>query len=105
MSKAETAVEAVELTEVNPLDQLGQPVFNQIQHDIIKDLSVDASVRLGKASITVEKLFNLKENETIQLDSAATDPLELVVNGSVVAKGEIVIVDGCFGIKVTQLSE
>jgi flagellar motor switch protein FliN/FliY len=72
---------------------------------LVKSAPVDIEVRIGGATITLDKLFELKSGDTLTLDKKIDEPLELVVDGNIVAYGQLVAIDDHFGVQVTQVSE
>ncbi|MGH6882928.1 MAG: FliM/FliN family flagellar motor switch protein [Hypericibacter sp.] len=71
--------------------------------DLIKDIKVSVSVRLGTADISVSRLFDLREGETLALDAAADAPVDVLVEGKVVARGRIVVVGESFGVELSEI--
>ena len=64
---------------------------------------MQASVELGRAKLTVNELLSLRSGEVVELDRAAGEPADLYVNGRLIARGEVVVVDENYGLRVTQL--
>ncbi len=69
----------------------------------IKDVKVPLQVMLGETEITVEQLAAVGEGTIIQLSSIAGEPVDLLASGERIARGEVVIIDESFGIRVTQV--
>jgi len=69
----------------------------------IEDAMVRVQVVLGERSLSVRDLSTIAKGSIIELESIAGEPVELVAAGDVVAKGEVVIIDEAFGIRVTEL--
>lgn len=80
---------------------LRQEDFDRI--NLIKDIPVEISVVLGRASLPLRQVFSLSPGEILSLDSYIGEPVELLANDRLVAKGEVVLVNGKFGIKVTNI--
>ena len=70
----------------------------------IEDAMVRVQVVLGGRSLSVRDMSTIAKGSIIQLESIAGEPVELVAAGEVVAKGEVVIIDENFGIRVTELA-
>ncbi len=66
-------------------------------------LRVSLQVRVGQAAMTVGELMAARENEVLVLDRAVEQPVDLVLEGSVVARGQLVAVDGSFAVRITEL--
>ena len=66
-------------------------------------LRVRLQVRVGEASMTVAQLLAAREHEVLVLDRALEEPVDLVLEGRVVARGQLVAVDGMFGVRIAEL--
>ena len=64
---------------------------------------MNVSVELGRAKISLKEVFELTEGAIIELDRLVGEPLDLVVNGQVVAQGEVVAIDNSYGLRVTNI--
>ena len=71
--------------------------------DLLAGVSLRVSVEVGSTSMTLAELLAINEGSVIELDRAATDLLDIYANGTLIAKGEIVSVDGRYGIQVAEL--
>jgi len=71
----------------------------------IEDAMVRVQVVLGGRSLSVRDMSTIAKGSIIQLESIAGEPVELVAAGEVVAKGEVVVIDENFGIRVTELAD
>jgi flagellar motor switch protein FliN len=73
------------------------------QIDLIRDVRVRVSAALGGADLTVSKLFELREGDTLTLDEDVESPVELLLEGKVIARGEIVVVGTKYGVRVLEI--
>ena len=64
---------------------------------------VRVTVEVGRTSVELGELCRLGPGSLLQLDREAHEPADILVNGKVVARGEIVTVDGCYGVRITDL--
>ena len=71
--------------------------------DLILDIPLDISVELGKAKIPVNELLQLGQGSILELTKPVSEPLDIYVNNKLVAKGEVVILDDKFGIRVADI--
>ncbi|MEM9399894.1 MAG: flagellar motor switch protein FliN [Verrucomicrobiota bacterium] len=71
--------------------------------DIIMDIPVGLSVELGRTELQVKELVGLAPGNVVELDRNVSDPVNLYVNGRLVARGEVVVVDEAVGIKITDV--
>jgi flagellar motor switch protein FliN/FliY len=97
-------VNEIELAELAQEISDAKPMFeNNI--DLVKNVKVQLSVVLGDAELTVDELFNLKNGSVVTIDKETTQPLEIVLEGKVIARGTLVAVDDNFGIKITEIRQ
>jgi flagellar motor switch protein FliN len=69
----------------------------------LRDVPVDVSVELGRARMTIGETLELGPGAIVTLDRMAGEPVDLLVNGRVVARGEVVVIDEEFGLRVTEV--
>lgn len=70
---------------------------------LLENIGVKLSVEVGRAELTIRDLLRLSEGSVIELDRLAGDPLDVLVNGTLIAKGEVVMVGERFGIRFGQI--
>ena len=71
--------------------------------DVILDIPVQISMEVGSTSITIRNLLQLNQGSVIELDRLAGEPLNVLVNGTLIAHGEVVVVNDKFGIRMTDV--
>ncbi len=71
--------------------------------DVILDVPVDISVELGSCRMPLREVLQLQIGSVIQLDKVADAPVDIFVNRKLIAKGEVVVVEDRFGIKITEV--
>ena len=71
--------------------------------DLVLDIPVDVSLRVGSTNISIKDLVSLVEGSVIALDQDAGAPMEVLVNGTLIAHGEIVVVDDQYGVRLTDV--
>jgi flagellar motor switch protein FliN len=71
--------------------------------DMILDIPVQVSVELGRAKLSIRKLLQLAHGSVLELDSLAGESLDVLVNGTLIAQGEVVVVNDKFGIRLTDI--
>ena len=71
--------------------------------DMILDIPVQISVELGRSRITIRNLLQLAHGSIVELDALAGEPLNVFVNGTLIAQGEVVVVNDKFGIRLTDI--
>lgn len=73
--------------------------------DLLADVSLRVSVEVGSASLTLASLLELGEGSVLELDRQVNEPLDLLVNGTLIARGEIVETNGRYGIRIIEVAQ
>jgi flagellar motor switch protein FliN/FliY len=83
----------------------GQPeaLFGDRNLDLILDVEVPVSVVLGRVRKSIGEIISLTEGQVIDLERSAGEPVDLLVNGKLVARGEVVVVDEHYGLRISQI--
>jgi flagellar motor switch protein FliN len=68
------------------------------------DVKVNVTVELGRTSIPLSEMLKLNEGAVVELDRAIGEPVDLVADGVLLARGEIVVVNECYGIRITEVN-
>jgi flagellar motor switch protein FliN/FliY len=76
---------------------------NQIHPDVLQNIPVTLSIEVGRAVIKIRDLMRLTQGSVVELDRIAGEPLDLLVNNTVVAQGEVVLVNDRYGIRLTRV--
>lgn len=71
--------------------------------DLILDIPVSVTVEIGRTKMTIRNLLQLNQGGIVPLDRLAGDPLDVLVNGTLVAHGEVVVVNDKFGVRLTDI--
>ena len=79
------------------------PSTNEVNLDVILDVPVTLSMEVGRTRIPIRNLLQLNQGSVVELDRAAGEPLDVFVNGTLVAHGEVVVVNEKFGIRLTDV--
>lgn len=92
----------------NLADQIktGDEALNKLKVqnlDFILDIPLKVSVELGRAQVVIKDLLQLGQGSVLALDKLAGEPLEVLVNGKLVARGEVVVVNEKFGVRLTDI--
>lgn len=72
--------------------------------DFILDIPVQLTVELGRTKIAIKNLLQLSQGSVIELDGLAGEPMDVLVNGCLIAHGEVVVVNEKFGIRLTDIA-
>lgn len=91
-----------------PLDELeeeaeSRDVDSDANVETILDIPVTLSVEIGRTRINIRNLLQLNQGSVVELDRLAGEPLDVLVNGTLIAHGEVVIVNERFGIRLTDV--
>ncbi len=93
--------------EVKPaaFEKLSQSGATTIANDLemILDIPVQLTVQLGKTKIAIRSLLQLAQGSVVELDGLAGEPMDVLVNGCLIAQGEVVVVNEKFGIRLTDI--
>jgi len=71
--------------------------------DVILDISVNLSLEVGKTKISIRDLLKLNQGSVVELDRLAGEPLDVLVNGTLIAHGEVVVTNDKYGIRLTDV--
>ncbi len=101
-----------EATDLPPLDRPDLPdlgpgtAFQEARElRLLSEVQVELAVELGRVKLPLRDLLSLGPGAVLELDRAADAPVDVLVNGCLVAKGEVVVIDGEFGVRVTAVVE
>ena len=71
--------------------------------DLLRHVAMEVTVEIGRTRMTVQELLSLHPGEVVELDRAASAPADLLVNGTLIARGEVVVVDEDFGLRNSEI--
>jgi flagellar motor switch protein FliN len=71
--------------------------------DILLDVTLPVSVELGKTKMTIKEVLSMSPGTVVELDRAAGEPVDILVSGKVIGKGEVVVVEDKFGVRISEL--
>jgi flagellar motor switch protein FliN/FliY len=101
---AEPAAPRAPMEEFGAAPKLNLPVNMEGPNlDVILDIPVSISMEVGNTDITIRNLLQLNQGSVIELDRLAGEPLDVLVNGTLIAHGEVVVVNEKFGIRLTDV--
>ena len=83
-----------------PLDAVGE---GKINSDVLQNIPVTISVEVGRTKLKIRDLMRLTQGSVVELDRLAGEPLDLLVNNTLVAQGEVVLVNERYGIRLTSV--
>lgn len=81
----------------------GADIEGESDIDLIMDIPVQLSVELGRTRLTIKNILQLGQGSVVELDGLAGEPMDIFVNGYLIAQGEVVVVDDKYGIRLTDI--
>lgn len=83
----------------------GRPVSPLMRHglELLRDVNMDVTAQIGSTRMTISELLALNEGAVVELDRAAGAPADLLVNGHLIARGEVVVIDENFALRITEI--
>ena len=89
--------------QFQPFTAMPNPITQQENIDLIMDVPLEVTVELGKTSKSIKEILEFTPGTIIELDKLAGEPVDVIVNGKYVAKGEVVVIEESFGVRVTEI--
>lgn len=97
-----------DMSEAPRIDGIGDSGLNRMvnnpQFRLLADIPVRMSVEVGSTSLRLAEVMDLAEGSIVELDRQADDLLDIMVNGALIAKGEVVTVNGRYGIRIVEIA-
>ncbi len=104
LSARAQVIDGAEAVEMDELASGVSPSGNGAPDlDVIMDIPVNISMEVGNTEISIRNLLQLNQGSVIELDRLAGEPLDVLVNGTLIAHGEVVVVNEKFGIRMTDV--
>ena len=85
------------------LDEGGSIADGDVNLDVILDIPVTIAMEIGRTKINIRNLLQLNQGSVVELDRLAGEPLDVLVNGTLIAHGEVVVVNEKYGIRLTDV--
>ena len=98
------SVESLELENIQINTPVGEPIVGNYL-ELVKNIKVNLEVIVGRTEISVGELLDLKKNSVVKLENDLATPLEIVIDGKVIARGTLAAVDDNFAIKITEITD
>jgi flagellar motor switch protein FliN/FliY len=108
LSEQADAEAAVELGDVSSaaFDQLSSERGdgkNKVDLDVLLDIPVTLQLEIGRAKVSIRNLLSYTQGSVVEMDRLAGEPLDLLVNGTLIAHGEVVVINDKFGVRLTDV--
>lgn len=93
--------------DITQLENLERPkkVEKSKTYNLLLDVELELSAILGETDTSLQKVLDLTKGSIIELDNTTIQPIKLLANGSEVARGEVVIIEDNFGLRITSISK
>ncbi len=89
--------------EAKPLDDTADGNSGDVKLDVILDIPITIAMEIGRTKLSIRNLLQLNQGSVVELDRLAGEPMDVLVNGTLVAHGEVVVVNEKFGIRLTDV--
>ncbi len=76
---------------------------SDVNLDVVLDIPVNLSMEIGRTKISIRNLLQLNQGSVVELERLAGEPMDVLVNGTLIARGEVVVVNEKFGIRLTDI--
>ena len=93
----------VQPVQFQPFNMGVNPITQQENIDLIMDVPLEVTVELGRTKKSIKEILEFAPGTIIELDKIAGEPIDVLVNGKLVAKGEVVVIEESFGVRVTDI--
>lgn len=84
------------------METLDEPRSNQ-RFELLLDVPLEVTVQLGRTRMTINELLSLGPGSVVELDKVAGEPLDIIINDRLVARGEAVVINDKFGVRITDI--
>jgi flagellar motor switch protein FliN len=91
-----------EMSDLKP-DAPDAGANRELNLDVVLDIPVTLSMEVGRSRVSIRNLLQLSQGSVVELDRATGEPLDVYVNGTLIAHGEVVVVNDKFGIRLTDV--
>ena len=103
MSEINEDTETVAFKEFEDYEGEQEAINEEVNLDVILDVPVVISMEIGRTNISIRNLLQLNQGSVVELERFAGEPLDVLVNGMLIAHGEVVVINDKFGIRLTDV--
>lgn len=97
----DSGVQAAEMPSFDSVEV--KPISDDVNMDVILDIPVTIAMEIGRTKINIRNLLQLNQGSVVELDRLAGEPLDVLVNNTLIAHGEVVVVNEKYGIRLTDV--
>lgn len=95
---------SVKSFHLSDLSSNGNQESTSLQNlDIVMDLPMEVNVQIGKAKKKIKEIVEFSQGSIIELDKQAGDPVDIIVNNELIARGDVIVIDDIFGVRITEI--
>ncbi|MDH3760598.1 MAG: flagellar motor switch protein FliN [Gammaproteobacteria bacterium] len=102
-SDSDIGDEGFQQVSAKQLKETPNPDSGDVKLDVILDIPVTVAMEIGRTQLSIRNLLQLNQGSIVELDRLAGEPMDVLVNGTLVAHGEVVVVNEKFGIRLTDV--
>ena len=102
-AEVESKPDDIYKVETDTLDTSEYVQQGEVKLDVVLDIPVTVAMEIGRTKISIRNLLQLNQGSVVELDRLAGEPMDVLVNGTLVAHGEVVVVNEKFGIRLTDV--
>ncbi|MBD3766513.1 MAG: flagellar motor switch protein FliN [Gammaproteobacteria bacterium] len=99
----QASAEAQSVTPAEVMSSTYLEKKDKVDLDVVMDVPVTLALEIGRASVTIRNLLSYTQGSVIELERLAGEPLDVLVNGTLIAHGEVVVVNDKFGVRLTDV--
>jgi flagellar motor switch protein FliN/FliY len=88
----------------NAMEEVEKEVQDQVNLNLVMDVELNVTLRFGQRQLTLREVLELTSGSVVELDRQVEEPVELLLEGKVIARGEAVVIDGNYGLRITEVS-
>lgn len=99
----ESKANDVKQVEAKPFVDSSEKASGEVKLDVILDIPITIAMEIGRTRLSIRNLLQLNQGSVVELDRLAGEPMDVLVNGTLVAHGEVVVVNEKFGIRLTDV--
>ncbi len=93
------------MPDTTPVED-NRPTVNDSQNfNLVMDVELNVTLRFGQRLLTLREVLDLTSGSVIELDRQVEEPVELLLEGKVIARGEAVVIDGNYGLRITDINQ
>ena len=93
----------VQPAQFQPFNAGVSPIMQQENIDLIMDVPLEVTAELGRTQKSISDILDFGPGKIIELNKIAGEPIDVLVNGKYVAKGEVVVIEESFGVRITEI--